>query len=326
LDERPRFAGPGLGGDMTGFQRLAIGCCVIVFALIAIGGFVRATDSGLGCEEWPRCNGSFIPEFEKEVLIEYSHRTTASITGLMVLSLAFLAWRSYRKTAVFLPAVASLALVIFQGALGGVTVLNELPPEIVTIHLATALIIVTVLLITATAALALDRPMPRPRVSPNLKSIALLAWANTFVLMLVGAFIAGNDYALACSGWPLCNGDVIPAHDVNSIQINFAHRFLALTLGIAIAALFVAARKRERGDLIRRLAHAALAVYVIQVLVGASNIWTEVAPAASTAHLAVGTLLWVILGVANIRIHRLHELLRPHSADAPDTGLAGATR
>ena len=313
---------------MTGFQRLALATCVVVFGLIILGGVVRSTDSGLGCEDWPRCNGSFIPEWEAEVLIEYSHRTTATVAGFMVLALAVWAWRSYRKTpTVFLPAVASFALLIFQAGLGGVTVLNELPPEIVTVHLATALVLLTLLMITTLAAFALDRPLAVPRVSGNLRSLALLASANLLALMLVGAYIAGSDYGLACNGWPLCNGDVLPDSGATSIQVNFAHRFLALTLGLFVVALATTAwRQRARSPLVAHLAVVAAGIYAAQVIVGASNIWTELSAAASTLHLAVGTLLWVTLALMNIRINRLHELLRPARVEARDAGLAGATR
>jgi heme A synthase len=313
---------------MTGFQRLSLTTCVVVFGLIILGGVVRATDSGLGCSDWPHCNGSFIPEFKTKVLIEYSHRTVATIAGFLVLAVAIGAWRSYRKVpTIVIPAFASLGLLIIQAGLGGVTVLSELPPGVVTVHLGTALVLLTMLIITTTAAFAHQRPLTAPRVTVNLSRFALLAWANVFAIMLVGAYMAGSDYGLACNGWPLCNGDVIPSSGATSIEINFMHRFLALTLGIFVVLLATTAwRRRAIAPLIANLAVAALVVYGAQVLIGAANIWTTLSNGASTAHLAVGTLLWVTLGVMNIRIHRLHELLRPRPAEAPDRGMPGLVR
>src|SRR5687767_14391925 len=105
---------------MTGFQRLCLITCTVVFGLIVLGGVVRATDSGLGCgDDWPRCEGSFIPRLETELLIEYSHRLTASVTGVLVLGLAIWAWRSYRAVpAILYPAIVVLVLVLVQGGFG----------------------------------------------------------------------------------------------------------------------------------------------------------------------------------------------------------------
>src|SRR5438477_4363195 len=120
---------------MTLLQRLSIAALVAVFILVVVGVTVRATNSGLGCPEWPRCNGSFIPQWDKHTLIEYSHRLTATVTGFIVLALAITAWRGYRRTpAVLYPAVGALVLVGAQAGLGGATVLHELPPVLVALH------------------------------------------------------------------------------------------------------------------------------------------------------------------------------------------------
>src|SRR3990172_12631505 len=120
---------------MTLFQRFCLATCAVIFALIVLGGVARATDSGLGCPDWPRCHGSFIPKWEKHTLIEYSHRLTASVAGVMVFAVAIWAWKSYRHArSIFYPAAATVLLLLVQGGLGGLTVIRELPPEIVTVH------------------------------------------------------------------------------------------------------------------------------------------------------------------------------------------------
>src|SRR5262245_14257220 len=121
---------------MTGFQRLCLLTTATVFLLIIIGGAVRATDSGLGCPDWPRCHGSFIPKWEEHTLIEYSHRLTASIVGIEMLALVVVAWRSYRRVpAVLYPAIGAFLLTMFQAWLGSRVVLEELPPRTVAVHL-----------------------------------------------------------------------------------------------------------------------------------------------------------------------------------------------
>src|SRR5436189_5625343 len=104
---------------MTLLQRLSLAALIAVFALIVVGVTVRATNSGLGCPEWPRWNGSFIPQWDQHTLIEYSHRLTATVTGFIVLVFAITAWRGYRRVpAVLYPATAALILVVAQAALG----------------------------------------------------------------------------------------------------------------------------------------------------------------------------------------------------------------
>src|SRR5688500_7861489 len=100
---------------MTGYQRLCLLTSAVVFGLIVLGGIVRATDSGLGCPDWPRCHGSFMPRCETATLIEYSHRLTASIAGLLVLAILVWTWRSYRRVpALLYPAILTFVLLLFQ--------------------------------------------------------------------------------------------------------------------------------------------------------------------------------------------------------------------
>ena len=314
---------------MTGFQRLCIATTALVFVLIVLGGTVRATDSGLGCPDWPRCHGSFIPKWEKHTLIEYSHRLTASVAGVMVFAVAIWAWKSYRHTrSIFYPAVATVLLLLVQGGLGGLTVIQELPPEIVTVHLATALALFALLCLVTVAAFANEKPIGSFRVPANLPGIALTASALTFAVMLIGAYVAGAGYSLACSGWPLCNGSVVPAMSAESVQLVFFHRLFALALGLNLLALaFMAWRNRAGSRLVANLSVAALLAYVLQALVGASNIWTDIADVAQIAHLAVGTALWGILAYLDIRLFALHQMLDefPEKRSTPP-GLARAAR
>ena len=279
-------------GTLSAFQRLCLLAGAVIFGLIVLGGVVRATDSGLGCPDWPRCHGSFIPQWEKHTLIEYSHRLTASVAGLLVLAVAVAAWRAYRRVpAVLYPATLAFALLILQAGLGGLAVINELPPEIVTVHLGLALAILTLIGLTLLASVNLSRPIPRPAVLPQGKDafgrLALLASGATLALGLV-------LLVLAWRGW----------------------------------------RERARAPFEAAVAGLALGLYVLQALVGAANIWTRLADEASAAHLALGTLLWLVLAFLNGHVHCLYELRalsgqaapRPGPSAGPGQGLAGAPR
>jgi heme A synthase len=302
---------------------------VVIFGLIVIGGVVRATDSGDGCPDWPLCHGRLIPQTDKHTLIEYSHRATASVTGVLVLAITVWAWRAYRSVPrIFYPAVLAFVLVLFQAGLGGAAVLNDLAAEIVMVHLGTALVILALLALIATTSIDHGRPLVRPHVSSRIGRLALVAWGGTLVLMLIGAYVAVADYALACSGWPLCNGEVIPSADATSVQVHFGHRAIAGLLGLVIVALAAQVwQQRREAPLAFRLVLVALALYATQVLIGAANVWTEVADEVSAAHLAFGTLLWLALAMLNIRIHGLYEWLPKSSREPAARDLApGVTR
>jgi heme A synthase len=312
---------------MTGFQRLCLVTCVVVFGLIILGGVVRATDSGLGCPDWPRCHGSFVPRWEKHTLIEYSHRLTASVAGVLVLAILVWAWRSYRRVpALLYPAVAAFALLLVQGGLGGAAVLNDLPPEIVAVHLGTALAILSLLLLITYTAFALGRERELFPAAPTAGRVAMLTAALTFPLLIVGSYVAGAGYGLACSGWPLCNNELFPSTDATSVQVVFMHRLLALLTGLALLALLFILMRSPSTAAVRQLAIAALAVFGLQSLVGAANVWTELAEGVSGAHLALATLLWVLLALLNIRVHRLYDLLPHESGVKGGAHLAEAAR
>jgi heme A synthase len=111
------------------------------------------------------------------------------------------------------------------------------------------------------------------------------------------------------------------------VQVIYLHRVLAALAGLVLLALLAFAwRERAQAPALLTLAAAAFALYWVQVFVGAANIWTEVADEVSTAHLAFGTLLWVVLAMLNIRAHRLYERLPGSLRPSPRTDLAGVTR
>src|SRR5439155_11748933 len=107
------------------YRRLALATVTATFLLIVVGGIVRVSDSGLGCgpggsglHGWPLCRGDVVPGTDINAIVEYIHRTAASIVGVLWIALSVLAWRRYRPFRWL--ATGGLALVVAQGLLGAV--------------------------------------------------------------------------------------------------------------------------------------------------------------------------------------------------------------
>src|SRR3990170_5128499 len=118
-----------------GFRLLALAAAASAWALVAVGGIVRVTESRLGCPDWPLCEGRVVPAQEKEPMIETSHRWVAGLVTVLVVLVAVWAWRRYRsRRDVVIPALAAVLLVPIQALLGAIVVWLELPGWIVGVH------------------------------------------------------------------------------------------------------------------------------------------------------------------------------------------------
>ena len=276
------------------FQYLVIFTILAIFGLIALGGVVRVTESGLGCPDWPLCHGSIIPPFEKTVLIEYSHRLLASVISILILTVFLIAWKFYRNDKwVFLPTVASLGILILQIVLGGITVLMELPPLIVLAHLATAEALLACMILIY-LALVLGSPM----FTLNKNSIPILTLITvftTFAVLVSGSYVTGTDTGSACGqSWPLCLGQIIPTEYPEAI-INSLHRYVVLIVTILIALTIIKTwGYRHHSPYVAFLIPMVVFVFVLQIFIGAA-IWkltTISIGLIKVLHLAMATASW----------------------------------
>jgi protoheme IX farnesyltransferase len=130
---------------LSRFQRLAVATTTATFLLIAVGGLVRATDSGLGCPDWPRCFGRLTPPPNLHAWIEHSHRLVAAAVIVLVGLTAVAAWRTRQARTVRWATIGAVVMVLAQAVLGAIVVWAKLEAESVTLHLATALALVALL-------------------------------------------------------------------------------------------------------------------------------------------------------------------------------------
>src|SRR5947209_6840973 len=108
------------------FRRLAFTTAAFAYLQIALGGVVRVSGSGLGCPDWPLCHGRPYPAPDIHSVIEYSHRTVGTITGVLLIATVATAWIVFRRRRPIVAWLASgaLAAIAAEGALGGIVVAN----------------------------------------------------------------------------------------------------------------------------------------------------------------------------------------------------------
>lgn len=288
---------------MTRFQTLTLVTVIATLVLIAVGSLVRTTGSGLGCPDWPLCHGQVIPPAEKTAIIEWSHRTTASIVGVLVVATALVTLRIHRSDRTMqVLAVAVLPLLALQAWLGKETVERELPAEVVAIHLSTALVLFAMLaLMAAFAFLGPRRERLDGRDRPTLFRLGLVATAVVGAVLVIGSYVVGSDAGFACSDWPGCPQASVPFLDGARLQhIQWVHRITVVAgLGaVAVFAYYVLIEMREPGRTLRWAAWSLIGLYGAQILIGALVPWTDFSEAARVAHLAVGSAIWGVLVVA----------------------------
>ena len=278
---------------MTLFRRLSVASLAATFALVGIGGLVRATKSGLGCgTDWPHCNGALAPILEdRAVAIEFSHRLAAALVVMLLAALAVLAVR-YQRHAPHIrrASIAAFGLVIFQAVLGAVVVKLELDASSVVLHLATAMSLIAVLTYVVVATYA---QQGRLRIEPNEGLSRTSAWVGGAVLalLLVGSYV--SSFPDRPPRWPLINGRLIPDLANQVLTVHWIHRGLAAIVGIVLIVLVFSLRRRKHElQVAARLAHVALGLFALEVLIGAANVWTDLNAGIVTLHLLSGAMIW----------------------------------
>lgn len=285
----------------------------LAFIVVVVGAYVRLSDAGLGCPDWPLCYGQPLPgdiadgDALARAWKEMGHRYLAGTLGFLIVLLALWSWRA--RSSPWL-ATAILALLLFQATLGAWTVTMLLKPAIVAAHLFGGMAIVGLL-----AWHALEQ-FSHTASYEALRFPAVAALAMLSVQIALGGWVSSNYAALACPDLPLCLGQALPPMDFRNgfhvmrqlgqtphgeilsrealTAIHWTHRVSAVVL-VAIVGWAV----YRTWKLSRALALVVGALLVIQFSLGVANIAVSRPLPLAAAHNAGAALLLVALVVLN---------------------------
>ena len=286
------------------FQKLAIATTATTYLLILVGGLVRAVGAGLGCPDWPKCFGSWVPPLRADQLpagfdplqfnaaltwTEYLNRLLGVMVGVLIFSTLAAAIVRHRRTRRVLWATgAAFLLVGFQGWLGGRVVAHGLEPWIVTAHLVVALVIVSLLLGATVNAFF---PDAAPALSPERRRLgrgAMGLIALTLVQVAVGTQVRSRIDGAAAAGQAPREGWLGTVGPVDTV-----HRSTALVVLAGSLALFIAVRRRRAGEplLLLGAAAAVASLTLAQIAAGAILAILGLPRSVQVAHLTLASLL-----------------------------------
>lgn len=192
------------------FRRLALAGALLAAAVVVLGAWVRLTDAGLGCPDWPGCYGHIYPESNQgfsKALHEMIHRYFASTLGVIIIGLLVWAvWNRREREQPLGAAVLLFIVVCLQGALGALTVTKLLTPLIVTAHLLGGL---TTLGILWWLSLTPEVRGLSARET-GLRKYALFALGALLLQISLGGWTSSNYAAAACPDLPTCQSSWWP--------------------------------------------------------------------------------------------------------------------
>ena len=294
-------------------NRWLAGYCFLTLAvtllLLYAGGFTTTIGAGMVFPDWPLSNGSLNPPgwtTDQAMMAEHGHRLLGATVGALCIGLVLFMWRAERRRWLRWLSAAALALVVFQGALGGARVLL-VNVDLAKVHGVTAQIFLCCLTAVAVGSSAWWRRIQAPASPIQSIQWSLLRLGGlgiclmTVIQLVVGAVMRHRGAGLAIPYFPHSSpdGGLLPVAWNWATQLNFTHRSLGVLIFVLVTAwTFSLLRNPVVLSTVKKLAIAAFVVVNLQVVLGASVIWTARAPIQTTLHVLNGaiflSLAWAI--------------------------------
>lgn len=270
---------------------LAVANLVANIGIVLTGGVVRLTGSGLGCPTWPRCTDeSFVPHGSLGIhgAVEFGNRLLTFVLAAVALLTFLAAWRAGRRRAARLAFVVGLGIPA-QAVIGGITVLTDLNPWIVSLHLLLSLAMVAV------CVLLLDvLRHPEPAATPHapvVRRLGLAAMAAGWVVLYLGTVVTGSG--------PHAGDAEAPRTGLDPELFSRVHAWSVYVL-VALTVAMVVVARRHGDALLVRAAVALLVLELAQGVVGYVQYFTGLPIPLVAIHLVgaattSAALAWVLI-------------------------------
>ncbi len=300
-------------------SRTALAAACLVLVVVSSSAYLRLSQSGLGCEDWPRCYGRSDmqdlpgqPAPQTRALVRVAHRVAAMIVFVLNLFVAFLCWKSQPKaTGLRLAAIALVALTIFLAVLGRLTRVVVLPA----VTMGNLLGGLAMLALLWWVWLGSGPLRERREARPPLAAWARVGLALLALQIVLGALVTAHYAALGCAGFPSCGGAWWPGEivwsEVNPFRaaprsangeivisasaapLQMLHRFGAAAVAAAAGALGASLLLMTRRS--RLLGLSLLATVSAQAALGIAAVSTELPLITTWAHNGMTAILLVVL-------------------------------
>ena len=327
---------------MSSYKRLVAFTTVLTFLLIMLGAFVRLTDAGLGCPDWPGCYGKLTPTHAAEEIAqaveiqggthgpvsmpkawkEMAHRYVATFLGFLIIGIMAMAWKKKAELRQS-PALATWLFfaVCLQGAFGAWTVTMLLKPAIVTGHLIGGMTILGMLTWLWLRQTSPARSLTPPRDGGGLRILARVGLVAVIAQIILGGWVSTNYAAVVCTDFPTCQGSMWPHMEfkdafhiirhlgetpngeiLNVASLTAIHFIHRIGAVVVTGILGVLAFALWRNPGTKPLAIKVAAVLTLQIAMGIGNVVFQLPLWLAVAHNGGAALLLVTLILVNYRV------------------------
>jgi heme A synthase len=284
--------------------RLPLVTTIVTFMMIILGAVVVGTQAGFACPDWPLCHGQVIPPLDDPlVLIEWFHRTTSGLGGILILLTAFQAWRHRKQNSLYQKfALATVLCLGIQALAGAAIVVFKLPGYMTTIDVTNGMFLVSIFAaLTALGFRNRDVEERRVTVEQDARQASLFVPSVVMVGVTILQVIVGGLFRHTGASEALFGrNDYIRNHFQDHMpSATFANAFLMfhilLTVLVVAATVWVVAQA-VRNKVFLRPALALVVIVLMQMLLGFVTLGTELALSPATSHLG-GAALTMVFGV-----------------------------